>query len=306
MINTIILFTKKLFSFTEWRIGLVPVTQLSNIIETQTCDESWVNWLNIDNQHYQADPFLCHINESLVLMYESMSHWQEKGKIKYADVTSNPIPLGEVKAPQFNHKSFPYTFSSNGKLYCMPEESDMRELNLFEYSPNNEKFEFRRTLFSDMSLVDSFMYHSNGIFYLFCTDKSNGSFVQRLFVSHSLDDRFEEHPNSPIASGKSKGRNAGGLIHCGDKTFRLSQECRNFYGEGINFNLVKNLDHENYSEEFSFRLKFVNSTKFGYHTFNVYKEWIVIDGKVLRYSLLAPLMKFNARIIKKLAFKLTQ
>ncbi|WP_162063988.1 hypothetical protein [Vibrio taketomensis] len=167
MINTIILFTKKLFSFTEWRIGLVPVTQLSNIIETQTCDESWVNWLNIDNQHYQADPFLCHINESLVLMYESMSHWQEKGKIKYADVTSNPIPLGEVKAPQFNHKSFPYTFSSNGKLYCMPEESDMRELNLFEYSPNNEKFEFRRTLFSDMSLVDSFMYHSNGIFYLF-------------------------------------------------------------------------------------------------------------------------------------------
>ncbi|GAB2649598.1 hypothetical protein GCM10026988_17320 [Vibrio panuliri] len=298
MKKVIDLLIQKLFAFDEWRVGLIPSDQLSSIIQSQQCDESTVIWLDIDGCHYQADPFLFEVDSELVLAYESMSQWHRIGKVKCANLQGEPLPYFDTLSSREGHQSFPYVFTYQGELYCLPETADTGKLKLFKYDSHSKQFEFFRTLLSDVSVVDSFIYPKDGILYLFCTHKVDGNFVQKLHVSRCFGQDFQEHPSSPIASGKSHGRNAGGLVEHAGKLYRISQECGRFYGEGLNFHHIQTMNRDEYIESKAFNLTFSNTSKYGYHTFGVYRDWIVIDGKERRYSLLAPFMKIKAKLSK--------
>ena len=298
MKKTINWLSDKLFHFDEWRVGIINVQELDAIISTGVCESEIIRWLEIDGKHYQADPFLCEIDSKLVLLYESMSHWTGIGKIKCVDLEGRPLVYCNSMAKRQGHQSFPFVFEEGDSLYCLPETGSERKLILFRFCKASKGFEPHQTIIDNENVVDSFIYIQDGVFYLFCTHKEDGDYVQRLYYSNELTKGYVEHVASPIARGLSNGRNAGGLLSHSGRLYRVTQECTNFYGQGINFYLVKKLSKDSYEEHFKFPLDFKNSYKYGHHTISTYKDWIVIDGKERCFSIFAPFMKITSKIVK--------
>ncbi|MFP2411104.1 glucosamine inositolphosphorylceramide transferase family protein [Citrobacter braakii] len=284
----------KLFGQDIWRIG-ISSCDLSIVLDGQLPEQK-IKWLDVNiKSDYEADPFIFKLSEVYYIAYEDFNYVSGNAKLKCIDLNGNEYPFFEEINKNVGHKSFPYVFEAEGELYCLPEEGDRNGLYLYRFNNGLSHFEFVRKVLCDDMYIDSFIHNLNGIYYLF-TSTINEPFKQRLFYSDSLFSDFVEHKMSPIAKNSRVGRNGGGMLCCDDTLYRVSQNCTKTYGGSIVVSEVSHLSPDEYKENEYMEILPLSPYNNGIHTLSVKDEYIIFDGKKVKYRF--------SNVFRKLAYKL--
>ena len=289
-------YIDKLFFNDSWQIGMLNLNgkaldQISNADLT---------WHKFTNEEYEADPFFLVIKEQIYILFESYSISSLYGKIKAFDFKGNEYDFFSEINLNGNHKSYPFIFYDDDEIYCLPEECEKKNLTLYKFNTNVNRFVFDRVILSGEEFIDTNIFKKNDLYFLSTSTKDKPE-KQRVFWSKALNNKFVEHPFSPIKESTKYGRN-GGFIDYKDSIYRVSQDFTNFYGEKISIFKIVSCSNSIYLEEkiLDLDVKKLEIDYLGIHTLTNYKDYFLLDAKRKEFNLLNPFKKFLALLRKKL------
>lgn len=204
-----------------------------------------------------ADPFLFVHNDTLYLFYEA-KRFREKGVIAMVKTTdlkkwSEPV----VVLKESFHLSYPYVFEDNGHVYMIPETCADNSIRLYEAADMSfSHFELKKKLITRPEVhseilcdySDSSVLQRDGKYYLHTTVNYNGLNTLELYVSDTLDGKYDKHQCSPIIASQKYGRNAGCLLCLEGRIYRVAQDCVKRYGDNVHLLEVDLLTPVSYSE----------------------------------------------------------
>lgn len=198
-----------------------------------------------------ADAFLYANANKMWLFYELQEHLDSKGLLMSVTTTdginwSNP----KIVLEESVHLSFPYVFEDKGDVYMMPETSFLREIRLYKGSNECTNFQYITTLLRGERYVDSCFYMADGVYYLFTSvQHDDNSYTLRLYTSNDLLGDWQEHPCSPISTGKYCERNAGAIIESDGLLLRPAQNNTAHYATNTHLYRIVELSPTRYREE---------------------------------------------------------
>lgn len=253
-----------------------------------------------------ADPFLYVKDGTLYLFYEHLTRWFGTGRICMRSTKDLNTWTDEVDVlVEPFHLSFPFVFEDNGKVYMLPETGGDHSISLYEAEDNSlTKWKpVKKIMEGAEPWYDSVIYKKEGKYYLFTGHDDNNQQVQHLFVANNLMGPYEEHPKSPIYSGRDGGRNAGSIIEQDEHLYRPVQVCVNSYGEQTSIMEIDVLTPIEYKEKL-YKKDIIDSTlppyKEGGHQWNpvefMGKRVVATDYREKNYNLVE-LFRKTKRII---------
>lgn len=257
------------------------------------------NWLESRARpdRFVADPFLLELEETPVLFFEEAKYGQFRGRLKAVELDGTGRARGpeRVVLEQPYHLSFPNVFRAPddpGTLYLLPEQADSGHTVLYRSPAGGRLADLRFTphsvLLRDFAGIDPVLHFVAPCWYLFVSNGAFGSYDNNLhlFYASHLEGPYERHPASPIREGLYGSRMAGQLLVHEGQLFRLGQDCRRVYGEGIVIWRVEQLTISEYRETEVERIACVGSfARFqGIHSLTMTPSLIGID--LLRASTL--------------------
>jgi hypothetical protein len=201
-----------------------------------------------------ADPFIWQKQDgSLILLFESYSPFKilKRGRIFIGDLDPDSFSLSNVKLlhEEAGHVSFPTLVNIRGQVYFCCEASYRHEIALWKFDENSSStYDKRKTILSKVKGLDPFFFATSDHIYLFFSLGNRDNSVTRLYQSSDLDEKFHEHPDSPIAKGSRYGRIASSIFTFENKLFRTTQSNMISYGDGMNIFEVKILNTTSYKE----------------------------------------------------------
>lgn len=291
-------FSDKLFYQDLWRVGYFKLE--GDIRDIALPND--INWLKLSNYDYEADPFLFKVGNDIFIAYEVFDYLKGNGKLAAVDLNGNShdffVNINSIKG----HKSYPFMFEHDDEVYCLPEESDTKNLVLYKLDKNKLTFDKYATILEEDAYIDSNLYFVDSIYYI-STSTASEPFKQRLFYANNIEGKYYEHPCSPIVNSDVNGRN-GGFIKCSSDLFRVSQNCSNFYGENLNVNRIT-VSKNSYSEEIVNKIHPGSDFSRGIHNISFLEGIIVVDSKIRVFRLSNPLRKFISKVLRnfKIEFK---
>lgn len=290
--NLIRKFIRKLFFNDLWKIGSFKLDSDS----IQELKISNLRWYKFTNHDYEADPFILHIDENIFFAFEIFSLTSVYGRLVVFDMDGKEYDFFSEVNKEKRHKSYPYIFYDNSEIYCIPEECDLNELNLYKFNRDSKKFEFKRQLLNENPYIDTNIFKNDDIYFL-STSTLKKPHEQKLFFSENLDGEFKEHPKSPIKISKKYGRN-GGFVNYKNKNFRVSQDFSKFYGQKVTLFEINKCTSNDYVEtevlEITPEKLRINFS--GIHTLNNSNDFFIFDAKISEFNLLNPIKKLIKRI----------
>lgn len=201
----------------------------------------------------QADPFLFVRNGTLYLFYEKLTHWFGTGRICMRSTRDLKTWTDEVDVlVEPFHLSFPYVFEEDGKVYMLPETGGDKSISLYEAEDETLTCWHRvaKLMENEEPWYDTVIQKKDGKYYLFTCHDDEVRQVQHLYVADSLFGPYTEHPASPIAEGRDRGRNAGSIIEHDGELYRPVQVCVNSYGEQTSIMKIETITEKDYKESF--------------------------------------------------------
>jgi hypothetical protein len=215
-----------------------------------------------------ADPFLIKKENIYYLFfeYEYHKHLNKGADIAYA-ISKNGLDWQfekKIITERF-HQSFPYVFKESETYYMIPESYQSNKVILYKASVFPSDWIKDTVLYEGKPLVDTIFVKKDGYFFWFTTDVDTNELL--LFYSNGLKDKWKKHPSSPITKSLRKSRNAGPILSENNKTYRVSQDCEESYGSGINIYEIETLSIDFYKE------KMVKEPLF-YRNIGIYKDAI--------------------------------
>lgn len=230
-----------------------------------------------------ADPFLIDYNNSTWLFAEIFNLFTGRGSLYASKLIGNKIGRWMKCNVDKCHLSFPNVFWQNGKLYMIPETSELNMLSLYECISFPKKWKKIKTIISGHPFVDS-IHHINGDFISYEIVKGER---RLLFLSENGT------INEEIVDRDKKLRPAGKLLLYNKQVLFPSQDCSKEYGQAIVLNVI-----DGYSIEQSAIIhpsifnEFLNKQLFvGMHTYNANSSYEVVDLKFRKFSFLRLLGK---------------
>ena len=278
----------------RWDIGFVE-NSIDGILRGEDLKIKYVKYLF--NGRWYADPFILdYNNERIVLLVEDYSDVDKKGKISKLVINRKTMELEDVKIilELDSHLSFPAILRTDEGIFIYPENSQGGGLWLYEYNKETDKCEKIRQI-SERPLTDAVLTSYFGENLIFSTEEPHPN-QNRLGV-YSLNDNAQYDFPRYILFDENIARNAGDFFEFNGQLYRVAQECNSMYGHALSIQRIIKEGDSIKMEEVR-RIMPPGLSRFGMHTFNVYKDLIVVDLKVLRYPWVAvPL--FNLRNIFK-------
>lgn len=293
--HTIQFHYRELFTAEKWNIGLAKGTP-ENLLTGTIENEKWLPPLK--RGEYRADPFGYFHNEHLCIIHEKYSYNEHKGwiEIQRSNEESN------IAIESGKHLSYPYIFSFNNDLYCVPESYQKNSIELYRLSKNNNKWEFENTIADGVPAVDSSLVYYNKRWWLFCTREDNNP-NNHLYIYHSdsLTKKFIPHNNNPVKTDIRSARPAGTFFTVNNELYRPSQDCSKSYGCGISINKIEKLNENEFSET---TINYISPNKKwsfnrGIHTISIAGNFILFDAKTYEFNL----PNFINKLKKKMGFK---
>jgi hypothetical protein len=212
------------------------------------------NSIAISSSSSLADPFYFKKNNVNYIFAEEIDN-NNFGRIVVFDLKKNQR-IGNLNFNEKNesHKSFPYIFEENKKIFMIPECHKLKQIRLYECISYPLKWKLTEILIKNVYAVDTFIFKKNGKFWLLTNICSAGlkdfSAELHIFSSKTLiGGKWSKHKNNPVINDGAIGRN-GGVIFDKQKIYRISQT-HDFLGYGINsrINLIKKINDNEYIEE---------------------------------------------------------
>lgn len=174
------------------------------------------------------------------------------------------------------HLSYPHVVRDGPNLYLLPEMSRIGGQILATMGKDNCVQHVAPLVgLEDRRLVDPTLLCHGGRWWLFAGTPTSAAEVLFLWTSLELTGPYAEHPTSPVVMDVSRARCAGPIHMHDGKLFRVGQDSRERYGDGVTVSIITRLTVQDYDEEP--RLKIKLEKGHGPHTITVRNEHCVVD-----------------------------
>lgn len=259
-----------------------------------------VNWLRHSyKDRWFADPFILDVtdNEIIVLVEE----WYDpinRGRISKLIIDKKTFDLQEiiVLLELDSHLSFPAIRRTGDGIFVYPENSSTGKLAEYKYILETEKLEFSNILanepltdaiqtdiFGDQLLFSTRLPDANGKdLYIYQLDKKTGTY----------------HEVSQYHYNENLSRSAGNFFEYDKKIYRPSQVCIKSYGDAVSIQEVEHRNGQFRENEIRRIYSPHPDLDLGFHTFNTYKDIIVVDAVGYRHAKLCHLLRNLKHIVK--------
>jgi len=232
---------------------------------------------------FLADPFVVKKDDCHFCFVEDYDFKVNKGSISAYKISAKGYErLGVVLEEDF-HLSYPFIFDYEDEVYMCPETHEKNQIRVYKCIDFPNKWEFYKTLMSNVSASDTNIFKYNGRWWLFTNiDRSavlDHSCQLYIFYSDSpLASEWHAHDRNPVIFDSAIARN-GGMIFSDNEVYRVFQrQGFDMYGEACGIAKIVDLSVADYREEVC---KIVEPDFFkkirGTHTYNFDSNLVVFD-----------------------------
>lgn len=240
----------------------------------------------IENPSYAwaADPFLVEYEGKIYLFAELFLYRSERnGVIGYCIYENGRFGKWQVTMDEHWHLSYPNVYTRDGELFMCPESWQKNEVGIYRLAEFPNKWEQVGCLFRNVHYVDTTFLEQGEERYIFTFAPTFlGDEGQLLLIKEKADGTRTKPV--VLTEDRSLARPGGKILKEEGKLFRVSQNCKNSYGEGLVFSEIDAL-WPGYQEHVVKRitpqdLKIETKQEIlGVHTYNRCGELEVIDVK---------------------------
>jgi hypothetical protein len=174
------------------------------------------------------------------------------------------------------HLSYPHVVHVDSRTYLLPEMAAIgpQRLGLLDDQLRISRTDALVGL-EDERLTDPTVLHHEGRWWLFAGKP--GSATEALFLWHASEVHgpYEEHPDSPVVLDPACARMAGPVQVIAGRLYRLGQDNRGAYGDGITVCEIVRLDTDQYEERPTARLQVPGRR--GPHTLDRWNGTAIVD-----------------------------
>lgn len=282
---------------TKYNIGFVD-GNLKDVIEGSLPIK--VNWLSHPyKDRWFADPFILDVTDKEILVL--VEEWYDpihRGRISKLVIDKQTYKLKDILVllELESHLSFPAIRRAQDGIYVYPENSATGKLTEYKYIPEKEKLEIS-DIIANEPLTDAIQTDFFGEKFLFSTrlPDANGKdlyiyqFSEKTKVFTEIN---QYHYNENLS------RSAGDFFKYGEKIYRPSQVCIKSYGDAVSIQEV-NYDNGQFYEKEVRRIYSPHpDLDLGFHTFNIYRDMIVVDAVGYRLAKLCHLLRHLKHLVK--------
>jgi hypothetical protein len=278
---------RKLTLSEHWNIGVVdaPIEDFLNPDKRPA-----IRWRQEDPARYYADPFGIETADGLDVLAEEYVHGEGIGRIVALRGVDSPHPAPPARAfATAGHASYPQLIEEGGRIYCVPETSEAREIALYQAQDFPDAWTRLGPIVADFPGVDPTVFQHDGRWWLLCTSQDGIRHVKNststLYAWHapSLHGPWSAHQGNPLKTDVRSTRAAGvPFVHDG-RLFRPTQDCSETYGGAVTITEVAVLTPNDFFERPVARVVPYDSRyPDGLHTLTVAGVRTLIDGKRMR------------------------
>lgn len=263
-----------------WQLGMV-VMHTEKLLHNQSIAEP--SWLaeSPNKDGYRADPFAFENEKEITVVYEEYDYKKKQASIAAIAIlssTGKQVELGPV-INSYHHLSYPFVFEANDSTYLLPEAWRSGKLSLYQWS--DHQVVKVKDILTDFKAIDPTLLFHDGLFWLFCTERSAPSHQLYLFYSETIDGEYTAHQLNPVKSEVNNSRPAGTPFKVGDKLYRPAQNCSLTYGGSIVINQIQLLSKTAFLEVPVNEITPDRSWKWnkGLHTISILNNCVIFDAK---------------------------
>lgn len=267
---------KEKFKLGIYNVGIIK-KDVCNLLNGEEYEIIWLKHNYKDR--FFADPFLLHEDDMLYyILVEEFCFYENIGKISLLHVGKKDFSLlkKEILIQEDYHMSFPYC---DGE-WIYPEA--YRSGAYYKYEIKNIANKQR---ISDTGLIDPIPITIDKQEWLLTMTANNPLENLYLFKKNS-DDMYEMYSTEPIKKDIKSSRPAGQSFVRNGVLYRPVQDSEEMYGRRTHIMQIHSINEYCINEE---KVMTIDSDKFGpynqgLHTFNVYNDFIIVDGYYETYS----------------------
>lgn len=268
----------------SWDFGIIEKS-LDDIIEGRPFNIRYTN-LKPKNRWF-ADPFILdYDNDKLSVLCEEMSSEHKKGRIAYLEFDRISLQLLEWKIIyQVNtHLSFPCIERDENDLFVHPENAHSGNHTIYRYDTVEKKLNSPKVICRD-AVVDAVMLQYENIDWLFATKNNNTTLYAYVLQGNEyvLKETIDFH--------NFDARRAGCFFYHKGHLYSPAQDCSKTYGGAVIIQEVIRQDGRWHFIPIRTLKSTHPSKNFGMHTFNVFKDLVIVDVKGFEHPNLVRFIK---------------
>jgi hypothetical protein len=305
LFETITAKSDSLFFLETWNVGVSRMDVRDFLRGHKLRDVQWLP--RHKSANYIADPFVFECGRLEVkCLVEDYSYF---GRGRISQVTFRPGDRGaglEIKRllDRPYHLSYPYVFSHDRDLYCLPESHESNGSTLYRFG--NGRLIPVREIVKNQRITDPSLLFHGGYYWLFCgmqDDEDQANLY--IFYARNLEGPWQPHPLNPVKTDVRSSRSAGQIIEHGDDLYRPTQNCSVSYGYGICINRIDTLTTTRFAETPVIAIAPGELAKgcLGVHTLSFKDDVVVVDGKFRSFGA-APLAFTAYKLARRLKRKI--
>ena len=220
-----------------------------------------IHWMKHQySDRWFADPFILNVDEeNIILLVEEFCYSFSKGRIAKLVVSRKDYILKEMKI-----------------VLEEPYEYDLLTDSMIK---NND--------LSHLPLTDATVLHWNDTNYILSTKLPFPNDKDLYLFNFDYEKMvIDDKPVKKVKFGGKVARNAGEVFVVDGQYYRPAQDCNKNYGNGIVIQRIESVGERFLFSEVKTFFSTNKKMDLGYHTFNMYKGLIVVDGHGHRRKLL--------------------
>ncbi len=182
------------------------------------------------------------------------------------------------------HVSYPFLFTDEGRVYCIPEMFQSGGLQLFEALEYPTRWRFVGTLLDGVPAVDPVLFRHDGRFWILCTHRESAHSARtalHAWWATALAGPWTPHARNPVKYDVRSARSGGTPFTHRGQLYRPGQDCSETYGGAVRLNRITRLTPEEYVEEVAAVVQPDPEGRYpaGLHTLSAFGDCTLIDGK---------------------------
>jgi len=278
----------------KWTVGVADVP-IESFLSGDLPPIKWV--AEQGRTRYLADPFGIDTDSGLIVLAEDYDHKEHRGVISALNVDGDETARQVLDVGV--HASYPYTFTQEDTIYCVPEAYQTGQVGLYKATRFPDEWELVGSLLDDVKALDPTVFQHQDRWWLFCSLHGSDSNT-KLHVYHApnLEGPWESHWLNPVKTDIRSSRPAGTpFTHEGD-LYRPAQDGSSSYGGGVTITRIDELTPERFSEVVVATITPSPSGKYkdGIHTISAAGSRTVVDGRRDTFILASGMRELGSRM----------
>lgn len=265
----------------HWRVGIIDAP-IHALLQSDAIPP--VRWLNaLTRGEYLADPFGVMRDGRLTLLCEHFDYRTTRGTIISIDGSAeSEVRHEQVLIGPDVHLSYPYLVEHEGRVLCIPETYEAREIGLYLADPFPRRWVKVATLVAGFAGVDATVFPYDGRWWLACTDADHGPNRDlHLWYATDLLGPWQPHAGNPVKTDLRSARPAGTPFVYERCLYRPAQDCSRVYGGRVVINQVTRLSPTEFQEEIAAVIdpSMLGGMPDGVHTISAVGPLTLVDAK---------------------------